>query len=135
MTNETYTAVLTETDLGKKIVLLKYERPGLGWWNRVYDATENIQPSEESFTGNKNAQPNIPKPTLEEALALSKEYVKRHNIKLADFYMDSIQLERAPANKGKIYWQITWLKSQPAKGGQIFIHIYMDRSVSVFYGE
>ncbi len=36
--SDAYTAVLVETDLGRKIVLLQYESPGLGWWSRVYDA-------------------------------------------------------------------------------------------------
>ncbi len=33
-----YTAVVIDTDLGRKIVLLKYEGPAAGWWSRVYDA-------------------------------------------------------------------------------------------------
>jgi len=33
----TYIAALVRTDLGDKIVLLKYEGPGTGWWSRVYD--------------------------------------------------------------------------------------------------
>ena len=35
--SDAYTAVLVETNLGRKIVLLQHESPGLGWWNRVYD--------------------------------------------------------------------------------------------------
>jgi hypothetical protein len=31
-----YTAVLVETDLGRKIVLLRYESSAVGWWSRVY---------------------------------------------------------------------------------------------------
>ena len=33
----TYTAVLVETDLGRKIVLLQHSSPSGGWWSRVYD--------------------------------------------------------------------------------------------------
>lgn len=33
-----YTAVLVETDLGDKIVLLRHEPPS-GWWSRVFDAS------------------------------------------------------------------------------------------------
>jgi hypothetical protein len=33
----TYMAALVRTDLGDKIVLLKYEDPPTGWWSRVYD--------------------------------------------------------------------------------------------------
>src|SRR2546422_3494314 len=31
------TAVVVDTDLVSKIVLLKYEGPAVGWWSRVYD--------------------------------------------------------------------------------------------------
>jgi hypothetical protein len=34
---ESYTAVLVQTNLGEKIVLLKYEGDSLDWWSRVYD--------------------------------------------------------------------------------------------------
>jgi len=32
-----YTTVLVQTNLGEKIVLLKYGGETLGWWSRVYD--------------------------------------------------------------------------------------------------
>ena len=32
--SDTHTAVLVDTDLGEKVVLLKYE--GTGWWSRVF---------------------------------------------------------------------------------------------------
>ncbi|HEY2328353.1 MAG TPA: hypothetical protein VGI63_00895 [Verrucomicrobiae bacterium] len=35
---ELYTAVLVQTNFGKKIVLLKYQEHFASWWNRVYDA-------------------------------------------------------------------------------------------------
>jgi hypothetical protein len=35
-----FTAVLVETDLGRKIVLLQYVSERLGWWSRVYDAEQ-----------------------------------------------------------------------------------------------
>jgi len=33
-----YTAVVIDTDFGRKIVLLKYQGPAAGWWSRIYDA-------------------------------------------------------------------------------------------------
>jgi hypothetical protein len=36
--SDTYTAALVETDLGPKIILLKYQGSTLGWWSRVYPA-------------------------------------------------------------------------------------------------
>jgi hypothetical protein len=39
MANEkTVTAALVNTKAGEKIVLFKYWGPGVGWWNRIYDA-------------------------------------------------------------------------------------------------
>jgi hypothetical protein len=35
-----YTAVLAETDLGTRIVLLQHLSKQLGWWSRVYDAEQ-----------------------------------------------------------------------------------------------
>jgi hypothetical protein len=35
---DVYTAILVQTDLGTKIVLLQYHEPPIGWWSRVYDA-------------------------------------------------------------------------------------------------
>jgi hypothetical protein len=35
---DVYTAVIVDTDLGKKIVLMKYEGAALGWWSRVFPA-------------------------------------------------------------------------------------------------
>jgi hypothetical protein len=35
---DSYTAVLVDTDFGRKILLLKHEGPAVGWWSRVYDA-------------------------------------------------------------------------------------------------
>ena len=33
-----YTAVLLETNLGRKIALLRHEGAAVGWWSRVFDA-------------------------------------------------------------------------------------------------
>lgn len=38
-----YTAVLIQTKFGEKIVLLKYENPGVGWWSRVFDVDASLQ--------------------------------------------------------------------------------------------
>ncbi len=40
--NNHYTAVLIDTNLGKKIVLLNYDYQLNSWWNRVYDATPKV---------------------------------------------------------------------------------------------
>jgi hypothetical protein len=35
---ELYTAILVETNIGRKVVLLKFSGPAAGWWSRVYAA-------------------------------------------------------------------------------------------------
>ncbi len=32
-----YTALLVHTNLGRKIVILKFSGPGAGWWSHIYD--------------------------------------------------------------------------------------------------
>ena len=32
-----YTAVIVDTDFGRKIVLLEYEGASAGWWSRIFD--------------------------------------------------------------------------------------------------
>ncbi len=32
-----YTALLVQTNLGRKIVILKFIGPEVGWWSRIYD--------------------------------------------------------------------------------------------------
>jgi hypothetical protein len=33
-----YSAILADSNLGRKIVLLQYVGPSNGWWTRIYDA-------------------------------------------------------------------------------------------------
>lgn len=35
--NQNYTAVILDTNLGRKITLLQYQGSTAGWWSRVYD--------------------------------------------------------------------------------------------------
>jgi hypothetical protein len=37
---ESYTAVLCQTNLGEKIVLIRFEESFGSWWNRTYDANK-----------------------------------------------------------------------------------------------
>lgn len=76
-----------------------------------------------------------PEIALEEALDVAKKYVQDHQIDVSEKYIDSVQLNStAPGGKGK-YWKVTWEIEKFVKGGQIFILIYMDKSVEVRYGE
>ena len=36
--SERYVAALVDSNVGQKVVLLRYSSPDIGWWTRVYDA-------------------------------------------------------------------------------------------------
>src|SRR5208283_3130498 len=36
-----YTAVIVQTNVGEKIVLLKYAGESVGWWSRIYDVKKS----------------------------------------------------------------------------------------------
>jgi type IV pilus biogenesis protein CpaD/CtpE len=36
-----YTAVIVQTNVGEKIILLKYAGESVGWWSRIYDAKKS----------------------------------------------------------------------------------------------
>lgn len=38
--HDSYMAVLVDTSLGRKIALLRYRGPTVGWWSRVFDEDE-----------------------------------------------------------------------------------------------
>jgi hypothetical protein len=77
---------------------------------------------------------------IEEALAIAKTYVKNQHLDISDSYVDSVRLERVPtAKKGK-FWQVTYLPKRyaeglPIAGGQLYVSVYLDRTVEIGYGE
>ncbi len=84
-----------------------------------------------------------PSPALgiEEALTIAKAYVQEHHLKAGtDSYIDSVKLERQPADKDGKFWLVTWLPNRyatglPIKGGQLYVRVYLDKSVKASHGE
>ena len=75
-----------------------------------------------------------PEITLDEALDIAKTHVQKQQINVSDSYIDSVQLKSNPQSEKGKYWEVTW-QHRFAKGGQVFLYIYMDKSVKVGYGE
>ena len=81
-------------------------------------------------------------PTLgiEDALRLAKELVRKQNVSVADHYIDSTRLEQNRSGDRRKFWIVTWLRNEyvndvAIKGGQIYVHIYMDGTGEVLHGE
>ena len=81
-------------------------------------------------------------PTLgiEDAMRVAKEIVRKQNVNVADSYIDSTRLEHNRSGHGRKFWIVTWLRNEyvndvPIKGGQTYVHIYMDGTGKVLHGE
>lgn len=84
----------------------------------------------------------LPGPTLdiESALRIAKEFVQKKNVVVSGAYIDSVRLEQKRSGDRRKFWIVTWLRNEyvndiPIKGGQTYVHVYMDGTAEVFYGE
>lgn len=93
-------------------------------------------PANESVDKGSKNNYRDPEITIDEALLIGKEYIIKNNINISDKYIDSVKFNLSSDDKSKNYWLITWeLNNRTSKGGQIFMKIYMDKSVEIGYGE
>ncbi len=82
-------------------------------------------------------QPDSRRPglTVDDALKMARQYVEAHRIDVSKSYIDSVKLDLNPrCDRGK-RWVIVYELKEYAKGGQIILHVYMDKSVERFFGE
>lgn len=94
-----------------------------------------------AFTADSK-DPKLPEPRLgiEDALRISKAFVQKQNIAVAGQYIDSVHFKQEESGNRRKFWIVTWLRNENAndvaiKGGQTYVHIYMDGTAEVFYGE
>jgi hypothetical protein len=78
--------------------------------------------------------------TIEDAVRIAKELVKKQNISVADSYIDSTRLDHNRSGDRRKFWVVTWLRNEyvndvPIKGGQTYVYIYMDGTGKVRFGE
>jgi hypothetical protein len=78
--------------------------------------------------------------SIEDAVRIAKELVRKQNVNAADSYIDSTRLEQNRSGDRRKFWIVTWLRNEyvndvPIKGGQTYVHIYMDGTGKVLHGE
>jgi len=73
----------------------------------------------------------VPSVTLKEALGLAEQYVAKENIDVSNRFLESIRL--IPTKEGQA-WVVTWCLKTPSDGGQVFITVKMDKSLSMIGG-
>ena len=83
-----------------------------------------------------------PSPTIDitAAVAIATQYVSDKNIDISRHFLQSaVYHDSGPWTKSRMgngpYWQITYELNQYADGGQVFVLVYMDKSVGHTYGE
>jgi|GEM_PF-4682494 len=74
-----------------------------------------------------------PAVSIEDALAIAKKHIQEHKHDISHHYIDSVNLVSDPhpnLKRGRC-WRIVWEFEAPhTAGGQLFIYVYMDRSVA-----
>jgi len=78
--------------------------------------------------------------SIEDAVRIAKELVRKQNVNVADQYIDSVRLEQNRSGDVRKFWNVTWFRNEyvndiAIKGGQTYVHIYMDGSGEVLQGE
>ena len=69
--------------------------------------------------------------SLKEALSLADQYVLEKKVDVSRHFMESVRLVYV---RGVRQWIVTWQLKEPSDGGQVFIHVYLDKSVSMIEG-
>jgi hypothetical protein len=87
------------------------------------------------FTGSTGIHPietGRPALLIDQAITIANRYASTHSIAASQHYIDSVSLENDDV-RGK-FWSVTWLPNQRLKGGEIYMQIYMDKSITVRRG-
>jgi hypothetical protein len=73
--------------------------------------------------------------SLELAIDLAKQTLLARNLNVSEHYLAAIHLESNTRGDRGAYWLITWQPTTSVKGGVIFVHVYMNRTTEVTFGE
>jgi hypothetical protein len=84
----------------------------------------------------------LPGPTLgiEDAIRIAKDLLRKQNVSVTDSYIDSTRLEQNQSGDHRKFWIITWLRNEylndiAIKGGQTYVHAYLDGTAEILHGE
>src|SRR5882762_7621182 len=87
---------------------------------------------------------NIPQFPIEKAIELAKQYVDSNKIDTKNHFVASVKYLNMHDEYNKPEWLIEWRLISGSSagdngispaGGQIFVHVYQNRSISITYGE
>lgn len=70
-------------------------------------------------------------PTLKlpEALEIATTYLKAERVDLSGHFLESIRLTDVEGKVGS-YWELTWIPNKQVIGGEIWVHVSMDRRLN-----
>jgi hypothetical protein len=93
--------------------------------------------NKSAATKSAATQPDTRRPEISvaEALDIAEKYVGKHQVDITGKYIDSVRLNLNPQSTRGKYWIVSWELDKFVKGGQTYLHIYMDKSVEVRFGE
>lgn len=72
---------------------------------------------------------------IDEALAIARAFVKEHQVNVSQKHIESACLDEKAGHDQRKCWIVTWQSNAYVKGGETYLHIDMDGTVRVFYGE
>lgn len=121
-----YFAALTDTDLGKKIVLFRYENPDTGWWARVYDLPRPHVASER-----------VPVASADAALRTANAFLKERKVDISRHDMSAPEDIQEISIRSQKAWRVSWkLKDAAAvDGGQLIVIVYESGKGEQGWGE
>lgn len=98
----------------------------------LYATTSSADPKPTKLPG--------PAITIDDALRIAKQLVQKQNVNIANSYIDSTRLEQNRNGDRSKVWIVTWLRNEfvngsGIKGGQTYVHVYMDGTGEINFGE
>jgi hypothetical protein len=83
----------------------------------------------------------VPRVQIVDAINQAGNYIKKHNVDVSKHFLSCVQYHdsgswtNSSLGKGP-YWQVTYeFAERYVDGGQIFILVYMDKSIGITHGE
>lgn len=78
---------------------------------------------------------NIPKIKIEQAIALTRTYIKEKQIDVSRHFIGNSEYQNLHSEYQKPYWRIEYTLLAGSKGGQIIVFVYQDGKIDHGYGE
>jgi hypothetical protein len=80
------------------------------------------------WTGPGRCAAQTPALSLKDSLPVAEKALQDASIKAGDYYLYSVTY--ANSSKGN-YWSYTWRPQTPSESNQVYVKVYMDKTVEV----